>query len=226
MVNQIGPLEKGQSFNEWCRLYDNFNQFLHDPPIFCKMIHHQLFEVINNIPKENRYKPGFYSNKYDEKVLKNFSEKYNSEYFKRILFPDLKFIKLKRDVIKNAVSLYCSRITQKYHIYDEESLLKYKNMNIEINENKLIESFIDAKNNEKIWDSFGAHAECILISYDDLINNTEITLNDIFTYLNISVSSKDVIKKTKDKSRIFKMTRDDFGHIEEKLRQLLKNKIL
>lgn len=226
MNNNIGPLQYDQTFNEWCRLYENFNEFLLEPPLFCKMIHHQLFEVVMNIPKQNRYSPGFYSNKYNIYDLERFSNNYNAEFFKRILYPDLKLILLKRNIIDNAVSIYCSRMTKKYHIYNKESLEDYHNTPINICAIKLLEAYNDAKMNENIWNSFLENQTFLSISYEDLIFKTEFTFNKILNYLNLNLDSKEIIKKTNDKQRIFKMTRNDHVNIKKKLQQILNIKLI
>src|SRR5688572_22853884 len=86
-----GPLEAGQTFNEWPRLYDDLCQFLENPPPYSKMIFHQYVETMAGVAKRKRYDIGWYPEKHDKKLMAEISSKYDSRYA-RSIFPDLKFV--------------------------------------------------------------------------------------------------------------------------------------
>ena len=55
MKNNRGPLETGQAFNEWARLYSNLVEFCYQPPPYSKMIFHQYIEVMGSVTKSKKY---------------------------------------------------------------------------------------------------------------------------------------------------------------------------
>ena len=226
LKNYRCPLEKGQAFSEWCRLYDGFYDFIENPPPYSKIIFHQFFEVMNNISKEKRYGVGFYKEKYDNEKAIKISKKYSAKYIMNSIFPDIKYILLKRNPISNAVSIYFSRITKKYHIYDYNSLKEYLNSKIEIDDFKLLKCYKDSKLNNNIWLNFLGKEKFLSINYDDLINKTEDTLENISDYIGISINYKNVISKINKNPRIFRMTRDESKEVENKLLKLIKIKMI
>lgn len=213
-------LKKGQSFNEWIRFYFSPTELLYNPPIYSKIIFHQYLEAMMGIAKDKRYNVGWYPQKHDQKLTDKLNICYNSNFINKI-FPDIKYIYLKRDPISHAVSLYFARMTRKYHIFNKNELNNYKNMAIPMKEAKLIECYEDAVIYNTIWDEFLLDSNCLIIQYKDLIDQTQTVLEKTMKYLEVDFNAKDVIEQTKKSQNILRMTRKEAELFEKKLISLL-----
>lgn len=222
-----GPLEVGQAFNEWPRLYANPVQFCHHPAPYSKMIFHQYVEVMGSVPKNKQYNIGWYPEKHDKEMMAKVSKKYNSE-FARSIFPDIKFIHLKRDVMSHAISLYFARMTKKYHIYDKNSYDNYINLSINYEKNRLLECYADALDYEKSWNYFLNGSECIYtLNYSDLIKDMQHSFSEIVDFLGCGGDVLGSINKAHgEDKRIYRMTRPEAAEYEAKLRKILSLKFL
>ena len=221
-----GPLEVGQAFNEWFRLYDSLPHFLDHPPPYAKVIFHQYAETFANIARGRRYGVGWYPEKHDKNLLGAIIAKYDSEFVRHVM-PDMRFIRLRREPVSHAISIYFARTTKKYHIYSKGDLSNYMDSKIELNESKLIETYKDALDYDKAWDSFlKGDEELMDVDYDDLCNNTEVVLNKIVNYLGVKGDvNKSLSNVYGNNPRIYKMTRPEASEFESKLRSLTKVKV-
>lgn len=226
MRNKRGPLEIGQAFNEWARLFDNVQQMLHDPPPYAKMIHHQYVETVAGLPKDQRYHPGWYPTKHDMAMLVEYSIKYDSRFVRRI-FPDISFIRLTRNVVSHAVSLYIARSTTKYHIYDKNTLDTYLKTKIEIDDARLLEAYKDAVNYTESWSRFLDGTERLLrVNYEDLVEKPVDTLSSILNFLGVQTDVQAAVNRTLgNEKRLFRMTRPDAQIFEDRLNLIRKVKL-
>lgn len=227
MKKNRGPLEVGQTFNEWSRLFENVYQFLENPPPYSKMIFHQYVETMVGIPKKTRYNVGWYPDKYEKDLMAGAAVKYNSK-FARSVFPDLRFLKLNRDPISHAISLYFARTTKTYHIYDKRNLDKYMSTVVDVDLSKLLEAYHDALDYADSWNDFLCGDEIILnVEYHDLISDTRATMEKIMDFLGVKGDLDASMEKVYGNNpRIFRMTRPEASDLEKKLRSLLKIKLL
>lgn len=206
--NKTKLMEYGQSFNEWCRLYNNFYEFLDHYPLYSKMIYHQYLEVINSVSNEEKQKLGWYA-RYKDNI---FLTKEHGDFVKNNILPDIKFIHLKRDILSQAVSIYFGRYTKKYHIYDDSELNQYLSQDVEVIEDKFLEAYKDAVFFDYCWDDFLTNQDVLNIDYNDLLDNPFNIIEKILKFLDI-----DIVFQLPKIERIKKMTRPDSA---EKLRLL------
>jgi hypothetical protein len=226
MTCRRGPLEVGQTFNEWARLYDNVVNFTENPPPYSKMIFHQYIEVFMGLPKHKRYTVGWYPEKYEPEVEKHYSSMYDSVYARR-LFPDLKFVLLRRDPISHAISLYFARTSKTYHIYDKDVLNSYLSRQIEIDDGRLMEAYLDAVLYQDSWRHFLSGDELLHeVDYETLVREPEATLTKLYQFLGIRPES--VVKSMEavhgEEKKIHRMTRPEAEAVTERLKILLKVK--
>lgn len=226
MRTRRGPLEVGQSFNEWARLYDNTTEFTENPPPYSKMIFHQYIEVFMCLPKAKRYTVGWYPEKYPADVEKSYSSRYNSVYA-RWLFPDMKFVLLRRAPLSHAISLYFARTSKTYHIYDEGVLNNYMANQIEIDDARLLEAYFDAVQYQDSWQHFLIGDEKLFeVDYDTLVESPEPTLTKLYEFLEIDVKcvANSINGTLGADKKIFRMTRPEAAQVTERLRKLLAAK--
>lgn len=227
MKTHRGVLEVGQTFSEWPRLYANPAQFCDHPPPYSKMIFHQYVEVMAAMPKNKQYNVGWYPEKHDKDLMAKVSGRYNIAYA-RSIFPDIKFLHLRRDRVSHAVSLYFARTTKKYHIYDRTTLDNYINIDIECNESRLLEAYCDAADYDQSWRHFLSGQERVLqVNYAALLADMPGTLSEIVGFLGCGGDVAASIEKTHgEHKRIYRMTRPEAEYYEAKLRSLVRVKLL
>jgi LPS sulfotransferase NodH len=217
-----GPIQKGLAFNEWLRLFNTKTQFLTMPPPYCKAIYHQYIEALGSIPTENRYRPGFYFNYYKIENYDHIIATHNDSFLASVL-PNITFITLKRkNLIAHAISLYFSRMTKKYHIYDEKSLAIYFDTKITLDSSLLLTCWKDANIYTKLWDKFISTQNSINITYESLIENPTDTLGKLGEFLKLPFEIETTIKRTEtENKRIYKMTHPDAKRFESLLKKEL-----
>lgn len=222
-----GPLERGQAFSEWPRLFSGVVDFLSNVPPYSKMIFHQYVEMMAGLPKDKKYHIGWYPEKHDRDMLKDVSNRYDSRYVCSLL-PDISFLKIKRDVFSHAVSLYFARTTKKYHIYDSATLNDYMSQKINIDHSRLLEVYADALQYANDWQYFFKGNERILeVDYDQLVSNPSVELGKIVDFLGIQADVAMSVSKTYgENKRIFRMTRPEAKYFIDKLRALVQATIL
>lgn len=228
LVKRRGPLEIDQSFNEWPRLFYGPADFASNPPPYCKMIFHQYVETFGNVSKSKRYNIGWYPFTHDARFMEEVSTRYNSDYVNK-LFPDIKYIHLVRNAIDHAVSLYIARSTKKYHIYTQEDLSAYMNMDISVNQSRLLEAYKDALEYRNSWKWFLKGDEKIIeVEYEDLILDPSKVLKNIGSFLELDLDSNLSLTSTfGENKRIFRMTRPEADRIKEALNQTITlNKLI
>ena len=212
-----GFIKKGQAFNEWARLYSSVSEFIAHPPPYSKMIFHQYIEIVGSVPKSKRYNTGWYTSLHDPSFVSKVLLKYNSKYI-RSLFPDIKFIHLKREPISHAISLYFARETREYHIYDASSLKEYLEINIPINHSKMLEAYKDALLYNCVWEEFWSGDEDVLVvNYEDLVSDNCKKIQEIVSFLGLDLK----VNKC-NSNRIYRMTRPEASKFENILSQLVK----
>lgn len=227
LTDRRGPLEKGQAFNEWARLYFGPAYFSFYPSPYAKMIFHQYVEAMGSILKPKRYGVGWYHNVHDLEFLKSISLKFNSEYVRRI-FPDIHFIHLLRDPLDHAVSLYVARNTKKYHIYSQFDLDRYMDMKIVVESRKLMMAYDDAISYSDSWKWFLKGDEKVLqIQYEEMLLDPGNIIERIGEFLNISFDVEKSLSKTygSDK-RIYRMTHPESLHLKDALSKIISSKML
>jgi LPS sulfotransferase NodH len=227
LVHHRGPLEVGQAFNEWPRLYFSPQDFLSHPCRYSKMIFHQYIESFASIPKQERYNVGWYPRTHDPDLTARISKQYDSRFADR-LFPGIRFLHLHREPISHAVSLYFARSTKKYHIYSQEALDEYLRMQIQPDHNKLLEAYRDALAYDKCWRNFLSGGERLMhVDYNSLLFYPEDTLTKIVEFLGVDGDIKGSIDKCLgDKKRIYKMTRPESREYYELLQKLVSGSML
>lgn len=216
-------LRSDNAFNEWCRLFSKLEEFTCHPPLYSKMIFHQYIEVVGSVKKEKRYNVGWYENYHDKDFVDSTIRKYNSEWVKTI-FPDIRYLKLKRNPIAHAVSLYFARHTKKYHIYDKENLTNYLNTKIDLDISKLLECHSDVMVSNSCWNPFLSEKDNVLdVNYENLISNPYEELSKIKNFLQVDCDINNAIDLTiNSNKRIYKMTRPEAHEYENKLSNILK----
>lgn len=174
------------AFNEFIRLYNSFEDLIAAPPMYLKCLDKQYKELTKD-----------YLN-------------YDSSFVKQI-WPDIKFIKLKRNnLLEQAISLYCAKLTNKWHVYTNEELNEYYKTPIEYDLSLARECMQEIKDYDN-WNWF-VKEDYLEITYENLITHPEDVIQSILSFCNIKIS-KDTISKaikiTHDKKRIYKMTRPE-----------------
>lgn len=222
-ISNTNLLRKEDSFNEWCRLFNNVEEFVNNTPPHSKMIFHQYVEVVGSIKKEKRYNVGWYNFKHNKNFINKTIKKYNSKWVKNI-FPNICYIRLRRNTISHAISLYFARFTKKYHIYNQEDLKKYLKIKIDLNCKKLKQCYLDSCEEFNSWQSFLSENDNILdVYYENLLDNPYKELYRISNFLKIKCDIQKSIDLTmKENKRIYKMTRKESVEYEEKLKKIIK----
>lgn len=216
--NRRGPLEVGLAFNEWMRLYNSPSDFEAKPCPYSKVIFHQYIEVMGGLSKEKRYGVGWYDVVHDFNFMMNTSVRYDSNYIKNIL-PKVKFIHLTRDVIGQSVSLYTARTTNKYHIYDPQSLKSYMNTKLPFDLPKMMIAYRDALNNQLLWERFLCDSEVFELDYSEMIHCPSGTLSKIGEFLEVPLDVEASVSKTLGENRrLYRMTRPDQYELMEKMK--------
>lgn len=218
LADKVGPLQRGLAFNEWLRIFDSPRDIAENTPVCCKAIYHQYVEAMGSIRKEARRKPS--SNGYapiDPERNEWVRDKYPLTYVKACL-PGVRFIKLKRDPISQAVSTYFARKTEKYHLYDVSDAERYFSRKIPLSY-ELLDVYKEVVDLTDAWDGLCRWQTTIDIDYDSLVGRPEDTLSAILEFLEADKSeAKGAVEKTQEASRLIRMTRPESPSFERFLR--------
>lgn len=226
LKNICGPIQNGMAFNEWLRIFSNYDDFSKNPPMCCKAIYHQYIEMVCEIQEKKRREPSvcYKSIQIDSEnfAIKNF----NLIKLKKSI-KNIKFIYLKRDLFEQSISTYFARKTLKYHIYSKEDQYEYLNRSIDIDLESILKIYYEIHKLKDCWSKlFFKNIELINIDYNDLINCPNTTIKNILDFLNLEFSNNQLeqsMKKFKNESRTFKMTRKDSEKITERLKNIAIN---
>jgi LPS sulfotransferase NodH len=174
------------AFNEFLRLYNTLNELILNPPRYLKCLDEQYIQLIQ----------------------KNLN--YDAVFIRKIL-PGIKFIKLKRkDNISQAISLYCARLTNKWHIYTEEELKNYHQIEISFNPKLALECLYEIENYHN-WSWF-IKDDFLEVFYEDLLIEPQNIIRKILDFSQVDADNQVIyhsIETTKKRQRIYKMTRNE-----------------
>ena len=221
-----GPIQSGMAFNEWLRIFSNYDDFLKNPPMCCKAIYHQYLEVVCEIQQKKRRMPSkYYKNielDSEDFAIKNF----NLIKLKKSI-ENIKFIYLKRDLFEQSISTYFARKTLKYHIYSKKDQYEYLNHSIDIDLESILKIYYEIQKLKDCWEKFFfENMELINVDYSDLINDPNKTIKNILDFLNLEFTKYQLeqsMEKFTNESRTFKMTRKDSEKLSEKLKNIAIN---
>jgi LPS sulfotransferase NodH len=185
-----GPIRKTNAFGEWLRIYNDQIEFEKNIPPYLKVIHRQYLDLIKE------------------------------DFNPLDLVHDLKLILLKRkNIYKQASSLYLAQEMNQYHVYSNWMMKEFTNKTIDINIEKLTESYNKVLGFNCTWNKF-LKFDPLVIHYEDIVNNTFKSIQDIMSYLNIDIK-KNTIEKSIDitKKEMLVMTHP----IKDKCISILEN---
>lgn len=219
-----GLLKKaGGSFNEWIRLYSNPIEFMACPPPYCKMIFHQYVEVMASVEKCDKYNVGWYPNKHS-KEIEDKAMKIGGVDFVKLVFPDLRFIHLRRKPVTQAVSLFIARNTKKYHLYNQYEVSEYLKMRVGSDDEQLLAAYKDACENNRVWDKFLEKENAIEVDYQELVDDTTSVMDRLASQLNLKGNIVKAINSTMNySSKVKRMTRPEANELTERLEFLLND---
>jgi LPS sulfotransferase NodH len=224
LKDNIGPIQRGMAFNEWLRIFSNYQDLCKNPPACCKAIYHQYLEVMAGIPFNERRKPDqFYSkiNKNSEEFVKDKC-KLNSI---QSLFIGMKYVVLKRDIFEQTISTYIARQTQKYHIYTKDDLDRYLNVQVNKDKSKILEVYEEMLSLQSSWNNLICrNTEFIEVNCSDVFSAPETVLSVILDFTKTKFENKDItnaIESTKSKMRTYSMRRPEASGMIKELKSII-----